>query len=178
MIEKIFDKLYIDNSFGDERFCVILTPEELLYDRSPKTDYHIFNIQDYTKKITSKGQKYFTFYCISLEEYLEILHFFVTHGYAKRIKYNSLNLQNYHGGQITKKWWTLEEIKELGEEKFLWEGISGWLNYNMYFKIEILIDLNKLEDFRKTLKNLPDEYKVMWLYKDNLSCELPTFILK
>lgn len=166
MTERISKNLYIEVNDPEEEFSIIGSGEELFYDPSP-IDEHLFISQNYYYKDTSSRQKYFFLETYTLQDYFELLGHLCVAGYDKRIRQlvpDVLKDSYDNSSKVKKKvLWTLNKIKANPEEFLKYKSHNYLCRHAL--GIEVLIDYNKLDDWRNFLKNVPG-YKVEWLYVD------------
>lgn len=163
MIEQIDKNLFIEVEDPDEEFSIIGSGEELFYNSNQKMDEFLYLTQDYCDKDTSFGQKYFYLKTYTLQDYYELIGHLCASGYDKRIKQEVPDLLKYNYlRKVEKKvLWSLSKIKNNPEEFKNYRDLSYLDRYE--FIIKVLIDYNKLENWRNFLKQLSG-FKCEWLY--------------
>lgn len=148
---------------GDECFSLVTGFNWISFNPDPVYDDLI-----YTRLKNKSGyvpeEIEFMLCCFSLEEYYEVLQYFVMRGYRDQlIPYNEKLLTDpsvYKGSHIKKEIWNINRIKKEDTRftKMVFLGEPAQSSLIFY----VTVNRKRLGDFRHQLKNLPG-YKVNWM---------------
>lgn len=163
MIEKILENQFIEVENKEEQFSLITNFNDLYYDVDPALDEFLYRVQDYDTLDLPFGQRYFMLNCLSLEEYYDIVGYFIRNGYRKRLKLSLSSPHEYKGTHYKREIWTLERLQQERDRFERMLNIFEAFQYQL--KIFVKVDRNKLNEFRELLKSIPG-YKVNWLLVD------------
>ena len=175
MVEKVLENQFIELENKEEQFSILTTFNELYFDANPAIDEFLFRVQNYEMTDLPFGQRYFMLSPLSLEEYYDVIGYFVRNGYRKRLKLSISSPHEYKGTHYKREIWTFGRIQE--EKNYFKKAIYVFEPFQYQLRIFIKVDRKQLEKFRELLKGLSG-YKINWLLVDREPLAESDWILK